>query len=102
MTAEWSDHHRAQKSELTRQERCAGSDLLGCWVAVLGWAALHHIEYEYILSRTPSEPEEEIEKLSGCPNERSTNRILTRSRGLSDKEQLGARAPLARDTTCSR
>ena len=43
--------------------RDGGGDLLGCWVAVLGWAALHHIQHEYILSRTSNEPEEEIEKL---------------------------------------
>jgi hypothetical protein len=100
--AERSDHHWAQKSKLALQERCAGCDLLRCWVTVLRWAALHHIEYEYILSRTPSEPEEEIEKPSGCPNERSTHRILTRTRSLSDKEQLGARAPLAWDAASSR
>ena len=101
MTAERSDHHRAQKSELAFKERCAGGDLLGCWVAVLGWAALHHIQHEYILSRAPSEPEEEIEKLSGCPNERSTDCIFARTRGLSDEEQLGARAPLAWDAASS-
>lgn len=100
--AERSDHHWAQKSKLALQERCAGGDLLRCWVTVLGWAALHYIQYEYILSRTPSEPEEEIEKLSGCPNERSTHRILTRSRGLSDEEQLGVCTPLARDAVRSR
>lgn len=100
--AERSDHHWAQKSELALQERCAGGDLLRCWVTVLGWAALHHIQDKYILSRTPSEPEEEIEKLSGCPNERSTDCIFARTRRLSDKEQLGARAPLAWDTAISR
>ena len=101
VTAERSNHHGAQKSELALQERCAGGDLLGCWVAVLGWAALHHIQHEYILSRAPSEPEEEIEKLSGCPNERSTDCIFARTRGLSDEEQLGARAPLAWDAASS-
>jgi hypothetical protein len=100
--AERSDHHWAQKSKLALQERCAGCDLLRCWVTVLRWAALHHIEYEYILSRTPSEPEEEIEKLSGCPDERSTDCIFARTRSLSDKEQLGARAPLAWDAASSR
>jgi hypothetical protein len=87
---------------LALQERCAGGDLLGCWVAVLGWAALHHIQHEYILSRTSSEPEEEIEKLSGCPNERSTDCIFARTRGLSDEEQLGVCTPLARDAVRSR
>jgi hypothetical protein len=101
MTTERSDHHGAQKSELALQERCAGGDLLGCWVAVLGWAALHHIQHEYILSRTSSQPEKKIEEFSSCPNERSTHRIFTRTRGLSDEEQLGARAPLAWDAVSS-
>jgi hypothetical protein len=101
MTAERCNDHGVQESELALQERCAGGDLLGCWVAVLGWAALHHIQHEYILSRAPSEPEEEIEKLSGCPNERSTHRIFAHTRGLSDEEQLGARAPLAWDAASS-
>jgi len=102
VTAERSNHHGVQKSELPLKEWRTGGDLLGCWVTVLRWAALHHIEYEYILSRTPSEPEEEIEKLSGCPNERSTDCIFARTRSLSDKEQLGARAPLAWDAASSR
>lgn len=101
VTAERCNDHGVQESELALQERCAGGDLLGCWVAVLGWAALHHIQHEYILSRAPSEPEEEIEKLSGCPNERSTDCIFARTRGLSDEEQLGARAPLAWDAASS-
>ena len=99
--AERSDHHWAQKSKLALQERCAGGDLLRCWVTVLGWAALHYIQYEDIISRAPSEPEEEIEKLSGCPNERSTDCIFARTRGLSDEEQLGARATLAWDAASS-
>ncbi len=102
MTAERSNYHGIQKCELPFQELRTGGDLLGCWVTVLRWAALHHIEYEYILSRTPSEPEEEIEKLSGCPDERSTDCIFVRTRSLSDKEQLGARAPLAWDAASSR
>ncbi len=102
MTAERSNYHGIQKCELPFQELRTGGDLLGCWVTVLRWAALHHIEYEYILSRTPSEPEEEIEKLSGCPDERSTDCIFARTRSLSDEKQLGARAPLAWDAAYSR
>ncbi len=54
VAAERSDHHWAQKSELALQERCAGGDLLGGWVTVFGWTALHHIQHIHVLSRTPS------------------------------------------------
>jgi len=102
MTAERSNYHGIQKCELPFQELRTGGDLLGCWVTVLRWAALHYIQHEYILSRTPCEPEEGIEKLAGCPNERSTDCIFARTRSLSDEKQLGARAPLAWDAAYSR
>jgi hypothetical protein len=58
VATEWGNHHRAEEGELTLKEGRAGGDLLGCRVTVLGWAALHHVQHEYILSRMPSEPKE--------------------------------------------
>lgn len=102
MAAERSNHHGAQESKLTLQKRCAGGDLLGCWIAVLGWATLHHIQDEYIFSCTPSKSEEKIEESSCCPYERSPNSIFAGPRGFSHEKQLGACTPLARYATGSR
>src|SRR4029453_19292254 len=97
VAAQGHDESRIEDFQLAPQVRRARGDLVRLGIAVVRRPALHDVRDEDVVARPLDGAEELVQEPAGPADERPALAILVEPGALADEDDLGVRAPLARD-----